>query len=112
MGKVLQIRVIAVTWNKDLMEEEWPRIMQLALKAPVKWDNVGVLELARVLDDCLKFKHLSDRQREVLGPGIEKAAQIRRELEKALADWEPAKANELSDRLESALDELERAYVN
>ncbi|MDE5832151.1 MAG: hypothetical protein K2H64_04070 [Desulfovibrio sp.] len=112
MGQVLQIRVIAVTWNDDLVEEEWPRISRLAFSVPVKLENHGVLEMVRALAEGLKFMDWPARQKEALAPGIEKAAKIRRDLEKALPDWEPARANELSDRLEDALDELERAFVN
>lgn len=111
MGKVLQIRVIAVTWNDDLVEEEWPRISALAFSVPTKLENRGVLEMVRALSEGLKFMDWPEKRKDALRPGIEKAARIRADLEKALADWEPARANELSDRLEDALDELERAYV-
>ena len=112
MGKVLQIRVIAVTWNEDLVEEEWPRISRLAFAVPVKLENRGVLEMVRALSEGLRFMDWPEKQKDALRPGIEKAAKIRSDLEKALADWEPSRANELSDRLEDTLDELERAFVN
>lgn len=109
MGKVLQIRVIATTWNEDLIEDYWPRLAKLAFEVPVKLENHGVLELARALAEGLKFAKWPDARKAALGPGIEEAAQIREELEKALADWDPRKANELSNRLEDTLDKLERA---
>lgn len=112
MGKVLQIRVIAVTWNDDLLEENWPKLTQLAFSVPIKLENHGLLEMVRALSEGLQFMKWSDARKEAMGPGIRKIAKIREDLEKALADWEPRKANDLSDQLEDALDELERAYVS
>lgn len=112
MGKVLQIRVIAVTWNKDFVEEEWPRLSRLAFSLPLKFTDHGVLEMVRALAEGLEFMNWADRRKEVMGPGIRECDRLRKDLEKALADWQPSKANELSDKLEKALDSLERAYVD
>lgn len=112
MGKVLQIRVIAVTWDEDLLEEYWPRLSKLAFSVPIKLENHGLLEMVRALSEGLEFMKWSEARRTAMGPGIRKAAGIRADLEKALADWQPGKANELSDKLEEELDKLERAYVD
>jgi predicted nucleic acid-binding Zn-ribbon protein len=44
----------------------------------------------------------------VLGSRIQQAKRLKRQLEQALADWNPQKANTLSDKLEELLDELEK----
>ena len=111
MGKVLQIRVIAVTWDDDLIEDYWPRVAKLAFSGPVKRANHGVLEMVRALSEGLEFAKWPENRKEALGPGIRKADAIRIELDKALSDWEPRKANDLSNQLEDALDALERACV-
>lgn len=111
MGDVLQIRVIAVTWNEDLLEERWPQLSRLAFEVPIKLANHGVLEMTRALAEGLEFMKWSDARKQKLGPGIRKAATIRADLEKALADWEPARANDLSNQLETALDNLEDNFV-
>lgn len=111
MGKVLQIRVIAVTWNEDLIEEYWPRVAKLAFSVPIKLANRGVLEMVRALEEGLEFAKWPEARKNALGPGIRKCAQIRADLEKALADWKPEQANQLSNQLEDALDELERAFA-
>ena len=98
MGKVLQIRVGVVTWNEDLLEELWPKLAELAFSVPIRHEKRGVLEMVRALD-------------EGLGPGIRKAARLKQNLEKALADWRPREANVLSDQLEDVLDQLEQAFV-
>jgi hypothetical protein len=112
MGKALQIRVSAVTWNEDLLERLWPRLTELAFSVPIKHERHGVLEMVRALDDGLKFLPWSAARRAALGPGIRKAATLKRELEAALADWQPQQANRLSDELEDVLDELEHAFVD
>lgn len=111
MGKVLQIRVSAVTWNEDLVEEYWPNLVRLAGSVPVKSEERGVFELVRRLDEGLRFMKWSEARKLGMGPGIHEAARLKAEIEAALADWEPRKANALSDALEDALDALERAYT-
>ena len=111
MGRALQIRVSAVTWNEDLLEECWPRLTELAFSVPVSHERRGVLEMVRALDDGLKFLPWSGARRAALGPGIHKAARLKAELEAALADWDPGKANRLSDQLEDVLDDMEKAFV-
>jgi ABC-type transporter Mla subunit MlaD len=39
---------------------------------------------------------------------LRKSERLKGSLEQALADWNPSRANSLSDELEEALDELER----
>ena len=110
MGKVLQIRVIAETWNYEQVEEDWPRVSKLAFSLPIKLENHGVLEMVRALKEGLDFMSWPEARREALGPGIRECARIRDELNRALADWEPRKANELSNSLEDALDKLESSW--
>ncbi len=111
MGKVLQIRVSAVTWNEDLLEDYWPRVSSLAFSIPLRLENNGVLEMVRALDEGLRFMGWSEARKKAMGPGIHEAARLRSEIDKALADWNPRKANSLSDELEDVLDALERDYV-
>ena len=111
MGKVLQIRVIATTWDEELVEDYWPRLAQMAFEVPIKLEKRGVLEMVRALADGLEFMKWPEARKERMGPGIREAAKIRQEIERALSDWDPKKANDLSNRLEETLDELERSYV-
>ena len=110
MGKALQIRVSAVTWDEDLVEKLWPRVSELAFSVPLKHEKRGVLEMVRALDDGLKFMDWSQERRAALAPGITEAAAIKAHLEAALADWDPRTANTLSDTLEDTLDALEAAF--
>lgn len=110
MSEFLQIRVIAEAWNSDRIEEEWPHISKLAFSLPIKLENRGVLEMVRALKEGLEFGDWTKERKEALEPGIKECARIRDDIYRALADWEPRKANELSNRLEDALDKLERSW--
>ena len=111
MGKALQIRVSAVTWNQDLLEKLWPKLTELALSVPIKHEKHGVLEMVRALGDGLQFLPWSEARRKAMSAGIEEAVRLKQALETALADWQPREANILSDKLEDVLDNLEKAFV-
>lgn len=111
MGKVLQIRVTAVTWDYDLVEEYWPKLYGLAFGLPITFNNRGLLEMVRGLSEGLRFMNWPEKVKNSLESGIREAADLKTELEKALANWEPAKANSISDKLEDCLDRLERKYI-
>lgn len=110
MGKALQIRVSAVTWNEDLVPEMWPRLSELAFSVPLKHEKRGVLEMTRALGDGVKFMDWPAERRTALEPGIQKALDVHRRLEGALENWNPREANRLSDELELILDGLEAAF--
>ncbi len=110
MGKALQIRVSAVTWAPDLLEKLWPQLTTLASSVPNSESKMGVLEMVYRLGDGLKFMDWSEERRTALGEDIKKAVATAQQLEGALADWDPRKANTLSDTLEDILDALEKRY--
>ena len=111
MGKALQIRVSAATWNVELLEELWPALYELVKTIPVHQEKEGVLEMVRALDEGLRFMDWPKATKERLADGIGRCAQLKQELEEALAAWDPRAANSLSDRLEDELDKLEQACV-
>ncbi len=107
MGKALQIRVSAVTWDEALLEKLWPRLSELAFSIPQRPVKKGVLEMTYALGDGLEFLSWSKERREILGEGIIKAVETARLLEDSIAAWDPRKANTLSDALEDILSTLE-----
>lgn len=111
MGKALQIRVSAVTWDEDLPEKLWPRLTELAESIPVVQDERGVFALVRALDEGLTFMKWSDARKAAMGADIREAARLKKELEAAIADWQPREANHLSDQLEDVLDRLEQRFI-
>ena len=111
MGKALQIRVSASTWNVELLEEFWPSLYGLVKSIPVHQEKEGVLEMVRALDEGLRFMDWPQARKDRMGAGISRCAQLKQEIEEALANWDPRAANSLSDRLEDELDKLEQASV-
>jgi hypothetical protein len=110
MGRVLQIRVSAATYRPEDVERVWPRLTVLAW--PQGTENagrVGVLELVEALSDQLRFGELSETLKQDLEEGVSRARSMKHQLEEALADWNPRRANELSEELEQALDEIEKS---
>lgn len=110
MGKALQIRVSAVTWDEDLVLTLWPRLAELAFSVPLTFEKRGVLEMVQALGDGIKFMDWSAARQAALAPGIARALDTRRRLQGALEHWNAREANRLSDELEALLDSLEAAF--
>ncbi len=111
MGKALQIRVSAVTWNEELLKKLWPKLSEFAFSIPHKHPKHGVLEMVQCLGDGLQFMPWTTDRKEKLGPNIIKAVDIMRKLEHALANWNPREAHTLSEELEDILNTLEQDYI-
>ena len=101
---------------KDSYREEdvvraWPALTALAWPRPQYPDEKrGVLELVTALENGLSFEDWPQAVAEGLREGIGRAAAAKKDLEEALFQWEPRKANELSETLEEELATLnERA---
>lgn len=109
MGKILQIRVSAWTYDERDMEKRWPKLTDMAWQPGVLIEpEKGVLEMVSALGQRLNAGLLTDEQSEALGEGISEVVALKQSLEDFLADWKPGDANKVSDNLEDALDKLER----
>lgn len=113
MGKVLQIRVSAWTYNDDEVAKAWPNLSAVVWPESDQWSPPGgargVVELADALPDVARFGDMPDNIRAVLqnaGPDV--AAPLTA-MRQALEAWNPREANTASDRLEEALGALENA---
>ena len=109
MGRVLQIRVSASTFDEREVEDRWPGLCRLAFAELPEGAARGVLELVEHLADRQRIGLLPDDAAEALGEKARRAAALKSELEEALADWDARKANGLSERLEDLLDDLEKS---
>jgi len=107
MGKILQIRVSAWTYDEAEVEEAWPRLAELAFSVPLKREKRGVLEMVSALDDGLRFMNWPAALKDSLAPGLERVVALKDQLEGALGDWDPRRADKLSNALEDALDAVE-----
>lgn len=109
MGKLLQVRVSASTLDPGKVESSWPILSHLAYPpghdyAPAKR---GVLELIDTLRARLTAGDVPQGVADKLKAGLGQAEQLARQLEDALASWQAEKAQQLTDKIEDALDELE-----
>ena len=111
MGNILQIRVMAKTVSTSEVGWNWRKLCLLTFgKQPTDADkDMGVFELIDALVDTFRFGNMDSELKKTIKPGLEKVADLRNQLEEALADWNPGKANSLSVELEDALDALEAA---
>jgi hypothetical protein len=107
MGRVLQIRVMAYTYDPEELAGQWPRLYDLAFPTTGGAEH-GMQEMVRSLGDQLRFGDAKESVKSALAPGAEKAETILERMDAALAEWNPHEANKLSEELEEALDELER----
>lgn len=114
MGRVLQIRVIAQTVSTSEVGWSWQKLCMLAFdKQPGDADkHMGIFELIDALTDKFLFGGLDERLKAKLRPGLDKVIAIRKQIDEALADWNPSRANALSNELEDALDALEDLAPN
>ena len=115
MGKVLQVRVYAYTYNEEGVRKTWPRLWSLAFeetKPGFPYEMAGVLELVRALDDLYQFGVMPEAFRTVVASGLPKVVKAVEDLQRHLADWNPQAANQSSDEIEEGLGELERQVAN
>lgn len=135
MGKILNIRVMAQTYNEDDVAETWPRLTMLAWpewSAKLGMDRIkdnlpgysagesavekalgarkhGVMELAEALPDVVRFGNIPAPIADALKEPAARTEKLRRELEKALGDWDIKTASALTDKLEDALGAAEQS---
>jgi len=109
MGRFVQIRVTAATYNPEAAAAAFPRLYALAWPPdedrPV--EPRGLLELVPTLADRVR---LGDPfpEREAMRTGLPPVVAARDGLETALANRDPRAADRFSYALEDALAELEK----
>lgn len=109
MGRTLQIRVSAWTFDSSEVEKRWPRLVALGFSPPVLLKQErGVLELVDNLADRLDMGVLPEPAQSALGDPLRRAAAARERLTAALAEWNARAANTATDEIEEALDEAEQ----
>lgn len=110
MGKHLQIRVMAYTYDADELPKIWPNLCNLAFgdDSVAGAGTHGVLELAQALDDGCNFAPWNEQFKAVLRPAMPTLVALLADMEKALANWDARSANVLSEKIEDALEALEK----
>ena len=110
MGKVLQVRVWASTYSEDEVQSEWPKLFELAFpEAQQRFvAKAGVVEMIETLVDACRFADWNEELKDYAKEPLDALFALRKELEEALADWNPQRANQLTDAIEDALSDLEK----
>ena len=122
MGRLLFIRVSAVTYDEQAMYKAWPNLCALGwgegsspltqyaptptVLATVK--QRGVVELATVLCDLLQFGDIPDTITSALGDLPHKCKAELGALEEALGNRDVAVAHNVTNALEDTLDNMEK----
>jgi hypothetical protein len=110
MGKILQVRVSATTYEPSDVYRQWPELGRLAWgeKQFVDLKAVGVRELTAALEDQWKFgEDWPGDLKKLLAKDVVALREMDRRLEDALADRRADAADRITYELEDALDELE-----
>lgn len=117
MGRILQVRLSASTYDTEDVKQAWPALCQTvwpddkAIKALQIADLAGgrgVLDLVKALGVALEYEPWPDAKKQVVAPLLKAAQDASDELAEALADWNPKAANKATDEVESSLDDLEQ----
>jgi len=110
MGRFLQIRVTAGTYDPAAAAAAFPRLYALAwpVEATPAPEPRGLLELVPALADRVRLGEPSVPDRETLLSGLRPIQAAAASLEAALADRDPRAADRFSYVLEDALAELEK----
>ncbi|WP_320170631.1 hypothetical protein [Maridesulfovibrio sp.] len=109
MGDVLQIRVMARTYDEGEVEKKWPALVATAWEEPRSPGRArGVIELVEDLKDRLELGMIPEDKAEAVGESIRRAYDLKLRLEKALGDWKPSEANTISYDLEEELSAAEK----
>ncbi|WP_321402801.1 hypothetical protein [Maridesulfovibrio sp.] len=109
MGNVLQIRVMARTYDEAEVEKKWPYLVDTAWGKPhVEGRAHGVVELVEDLKDRLELGMIPDEKAEAMADSIRKAFELKLRMERALGDWKASEANTISYDLEDELSIAEK----
>jgi len=112
MGRILQIRVSAVTVSEDDVEKSYKSLWKMAWQDPDIMPQKGVLDLTEAIYDGVRAGLFPKDQADKLKDKAEAAESIRRNLVEALNSRDPQTADKLSYDLEDCLEQLEDIAAN
>lgn len=108
MGRLLQVRVSAWTFDEKAVAKEWPALCNLVWEdGTFSTPKRGVMELAEAVHTACQAGLVSDEQVAALEGSAGDAYRALEALKQLLADWKPSEADKQTYALEDALDRLE-----
>lgn len=128
MGRILTVRLSAVTYNDEDVFRTWPALCALAWPGqgetrsgvwrpsapsfggpvPPEKKTRGVPDLVRDLLEEARFGNWEAGLQDRLKQELADLGTVLAALDKALEDWQPQAANKATDSLEDILDKLEK----
>ena len=116
MGRLLQVRLSASTYDIDALPKTWPSLCQIVWGEDVATKKLGsepaggrgVFDLIKALIVALEYENWPEAKKQALAPLIKSAHKKMEEMAVFLGDWDAKAANKASDELESIIDELEK----
>ena len=124
MGRILFIRVSAVTYDEKDVPKAWPKLcaavwpepgvagagspaaeVRKGMGTPVR----GVLELVDALADFMQFGDMSEAQKAALERPVSSLREMRQKLDDALGNRNAQEAHTLANSIEDMLDEAEKS---
>jgi len=109
MGKFIQVRVSAATFDPGQAAKAFPKLYAVAWPAQdvTPEERKGLFELTDQLSDLHQFGDLAPSVKQVVGEQLPRIMHLRRAIETALGDWQPTEAERLTTQFEDALAGLE-----
>ena len=124
MGRILFIRVSAVTFDEKDVIKAWPMLCAMVWPDP-ELDGInstrkivralapapghGVLELVDALTDIVRFGDMPEIWKTALQGPAQQLAELRERMDEALGNRDVPKAHTLTEAIEDALNEAEKA---
>lgn len=108
MGRLLQVRVSAWTFDEKAVTKEWPALSGLVWEdGTFSTPERGVMELAEAVHTACQAELIAKDRVDALEDEATKAYKTLEALRQALADWDAKQADKHTYALEDALDRLE-----
>lgn len=124
MSRILFIRVSAATFDEKDVPRAWPMTFALVWPDPmlegigsparlarklIADPKRGVLELVQAFVEHVRFAEMPDARRKALQSHADKLEALRLGLDEALGDRDVPRAHALTNAIEEALDDAEKA---
>ena len=124
MGRILFIRVSAETYDEKDVIRAWPRLYALVwpeagadptaptkkiIRSLVPDQKRGVLQLADAFVEYTHFGDVPEKARQGLKAAADTLERLRAELDDALGNRDVQTASKLTNTIEDALDDAEKA---
>ena len=114
MGEIIQIRVMAQTFDPEEAKKRWGDLAAAAFdmdNLQIKAEKDFHIKLVDALVDRNKLGQLPPKLKEAIQEDLQTAGQLRNKLQKSLSDWDPRTADKAAYELEDVLDRMQQNVV-